>query len=84
MPRQFISPEIKEQVLRLTAEQRRREEIRDITGVAESTQRRICAIHRETGRVVYRAVVSGRRRKLNAMDVMVCSNSYLYIYSYRV
>ncbi|KIJ58592.1 hypothetical protein HYDPIDRAFT_95132 [Hydnomerulius pinastri MD-312] len=45
-----------------------RAEIRHLTGVAESTQRRILSLHSRTGEVAIKAVPSGRKRILNAMD----------------
>ncbi|KAI5981096.1 hypothetical protein EDD15DRAFT_2184751 [Pisolithus albus] len=47
-----------------------RAQIRSLTGVAESTQRRINALYRCTGEVAVRPIECGRRRVMHALDVM--------------
>ncbi|KIJ57581.1 hypothetical protein HYDPIDRAFT_110168 [Hydnomerulius pinastri MD-312] len=48
-----------------------RAQIRTLTGVAESTQRRILALHNKTGEVIQQPLENGRPRVLNGMNAAV-------------
>ncbi|KIJ15200.1 hypothetical protein PAXINDRAFT_77660 [Paxillus involutus ATCC 200175] len=70
--RRHISDEVKNVIVTMSTQAEiplTRKEIRALTGVAESTQRRINALYRRTGQVSAPPAVNGRSRTLNAMDV---------------
>ncbi|KAF8835794.1 hypothetical protein BDN67DRAFT_1005692, partial [Paxillus ammoniavirescens] len=70
--RRHISDEVKNVIVTMSTHAEiplTRKEIRVLTGVAESTQRRINALYRRTGQVSASPAANGRSRTLNAMDV---------------
>ena len=79
--RRHISRETKDLVVRLTQEGKSRADIEDITTVAESTQRKICALYRNTGKVKNHALISGHPPRLNGLDFAVCQ-SFLSVLLY--
>ncbi|KAI9060885.1 hypothetical protein FKP32DRAFT_1557665, partial [Trametes sanguinea] len=68
--RRHIPPEVKRVALRMERQPgMTRAKIRQYTGLAESTQRRVRALYMRTGEVTKTPLPAGRKRKLNAMDI---------------
>lgn len=69
--RRNIHPEIKKLIVKLKKDGRTLADIQSITGVAKSTQSRICVLERETGQVERKAARTGRNPKLKEADYVV-------------
>ncbi|KAI0313210.1 hypothetical protein OF83DRAFT_1044054, partial [Amylostereum chailletii] len=63
-----IPPPIKELVIKMHNQGLTRSDIRELTGVAERTQRRFTSLYHRTGEVAVTALLCGRRRTLNGVD----------------
>ena len=82
--RRHIPDDVKMLVVQLseTRPDLSQEDIREMTGVAPSTQSRICALYKRTGKVSVKPEVCGRPTKLKEGDMAVGVSVHNFIYSF--